>query len=105
MVELSSSERMVNLCSRLESDLVGSRGGESARSYDKNHLNGNLWPFKPIREAECVFSNPRCPYILCLYAVAPVKISESPASNTAIVEHLKSFPQAVPSSICRYALA
>ena len=34
------------------------------------------------------------------YVVAPDKISESPASNTAIVEHLKSFPQAVPSSIC-----
>lgn len=26
--------------------------------------------------------------ISCVYAVAPVKISESPASNTAIVEHL-----------------
>ena len=26
-------------------------------------------------------------------------MSESPASNTAIVEHLKSFPQAVPNSI------
>ena len=41
-------------------------------------------------------------YLLPFYihAVAPVKISESPASNTAIVEHLYSFPQAVPSSIC-----
>jgi len=35
------------------------------------------------------------------YAVAPVKMSESPASNTAMVEHLYSFPHAVPSSICR----
>lgn len=34
------------------------------------------------------------------YDVAPVKISESPASNTAIVEHLYNFPHAVPSSIC-----
>ena len=40
-----------------------------------------------------------------IYAVAPVKISESPASNTAMVEHLKSFPHAVPSSICDIALA
>lgn len=43
--------------------------------------------------------------MFCVYAAAPVKISESPASNTAMVEHLKSFPHAVPSSICRYALA
>ena len=35
----------------------------------------------------------------CFYDVAPVKISESPASNTAIVEHLYSFPHAVPNSI------
>ena len=27
-------------------------------------------------------------------------MSESPASSTAIVEHLNSFPHAVPSSIC-----
>jgi len=33
------------------------------------------------------------------YCVWPLKISESPASKTAIVEHLYSFPHAVPSSI------
>ena len=38
--------------------------------------------------------------ISCIYDVAPVKISESPASSTAIVEHLYSFPHAVPNSIC-----
>lgn len=32
------------------------------------------------------------------YAAAAPKISESPASNTAIVEHLYSFPQAL--SVC-----
>lgn len=36
---------------------------------------------------------------LSSYAVDPDKISESPASNIAIVEHLNNFPQAVPSSI------
>ena len=34
-----------------------------------------------------------------IYAVAPVKMSESPASKTAIVEHRYNFPHAVPNSI------
>lgn len=34
-----------------------------------------------------------------VYAVAPLRISESPASKMDIVLHLKSFPQAVPNSI------
>ena len=33
------------------------------------------------------------------YALDPLRISLSPASKTAIVEHLKSFPHAVPNSI------
>lgn len=35
-----------------------------------------------------------------IYAVVPVKMSESPASRTAMVEQRNIFPQAVPSSIC-----
>jgi hypothetical protein len=35
-----------------------------------------------------------------IYAAAVLRMSESPASRMAIVEHLKSLPQAVPSSIC-----
>lgn len=35
-----------------------------------------------------------------IYAVVLDKISESPASKMLIVEHLKSFPHAVPSSSC-----
>lgn len=42
-----------------------------------------------------------CNCYLDNYAEAPLKISESPASSTAIVEHLYSFPHAVPSSICK----
>lgn len=34
------------------------------------------------------------------YEVEPVRMSESPASRTAIVEQRYSFPHAVPSSIC-----
>jgi hypothetical protein len=37
--------------------------------------------------------------IIPIYADWLERISESPASNTAMVEHLKSLPQAVPSSI------
>ena len=37
--------------------------------------------------------------IVLSYCDMPDKISESPASKTAMVEHLKSFPHAVPNSI------
>lgn len=37
------------------------------------------------------------------YEVWALKMSESPASRMAMVEHLKSLPQAVPSSICSSA--
>ena len=40
------------------------------------------------------------PFVICLYDVEPLRISESPASSTAMVEQRYSLPQAVPSSIC-----
>ena len=46
-----------------------------------------------------------CPYAtfhrnVYPYEVFALRISESPASRIAIVEHRNSFPHAVPSSIC-----
>ena len=39
------------------------------------------------------------------YDVWLLRISESPASMIAIVEHLKSFPHAVPNSICKVTVS
>lgn len=38
--------------------------------------------------------------LVAAYAGVELRMSESPASKIAIVEHLNSLPQAVPSSIC-----
>ena len=55
----------------------------------------------PLQSYRATIDFPTLP-LLCTfpYDVEPLRISESPASKTAIVEQRYSFPHAVPSSIC-----
>lgn len=56
----------------------------------------------PTRAIPCCFQAFHHPTLssVHIYAGLLLKMSESPASRIAMVEHLKSLPQAVPSSIC-----
>ncbi len=51
------------------------------------------------------YPSPNHPISRADYAVFELRISESPASRMAIVEHLNIFPHAVPSSICSKPLS
>jgi hypothetical protein len=72
------------------------------------HSSGPSHPAKTpdstAMHASCPQLAPVPPFILYepIYAALALRMSESPASRIAMVEQRKSFPQAVPSSICRF---